>query len=64
MGMSEYSLVAETKGAIGAHGVIMVISWIFMTQAAEVIAWYVSNKVRKSLYHFRQRKQVDRPMYM
>lgn len=29
---SAYSLVASSTGAIGAHGVIMVIAWIFLSQ--------------------------------
>jgi hypothetical protein len=28
-----------------AHGVLMVIAWIFLSEFAEVIGWYASNKV-------------------
>lgn len=30
-----------------AHGVLMVVSWLFLTEISEVIAWYASNKVRQ-----------------
>jgi hypothetical protein len=32
MGFEEYSLVTKTTGAIGAHGVLMVVAWIFLSQ--------------------------------
>jgi hypothetical protein len=33
------------EAAVGAHGIIMIIAFLFMTQLAEAIAWWASNKV-------------------
>lgn len=34
------------EAQVGAHGIIMIIAFLFMTQFAEVIAWWATNKVR------------------
>jgi len=35
---------------VGAHGIIMIIAFLFMTQLAEVIAWWATNKVCMYVY--------------
>jgi hypothetical protein len=33
------------EAQVSAHGIIMIIAFLFMTQLAEVIAWWAANKV-------------------
>ncbi|KAM3573475.1 hypothetical protein VYU27_004582 [Nannochloropsis oceanica] len=41
------------EAQVGAHGIIMIIAFLFMTQLAEVIAWWAANKTNLRSNYFK-----------